>query len=91
MISHPRLRGVKVGRACNPQARLRSYQTGCPLREYRLWYADYFEDCYTAEQAIHARLNDHQLEGEWFDIAPDEALEAIEAETRILTYLPENS
>lgn len=78
VIDHPRLDGVKVGRACNPEARLSGYQTGCPRREYRLRYAMYFEDCYTAEAEIHARLNAHQLEGEWFAIHPDEAWECIE-------------
>lgn len=78
MIDHPRLAGVKIGRACNPESRLNSYQTGCPFREYRLRYAKYFDDCYTAEAEIHARLNAHQLVGEWYNIAPDEAWETIE-------------
>lgn len=79
VIDHPLMYGVKIGRACNPESRLRGYQTGCPRRSYRLRYALYFEDCYTAEAALHARLNYHQLEGEWFAIEPDEAQEAIEA------------
>ena len=69
----------KIGRAFDPESRLRGYQTGCPRRSYRLRYALYFRDCHTAEAALHARLIDHQLEGEWFAIAPDEAQEAIEA------------
>lgn len=91
VIQHPRLQGVKVGRACDPEARLRGYQTGCPRREYELKYADYFEDCYAAEAAVHARLNTHQLEGEWFAVAADEALEAIEAESRLITHQLENT
>lgn len=78
VISHPRLEGVKVGRAFSPESRLRGYQTGCPRREYRLHYAAYFEDCHAAESKIHLRLSSHQLEGEWFDVSPDEAQECIE-------------
>ena len=71
VITHPMYEQyVKVGRAFNPEARLRGYQTGCPFRGYRLYAAVYFEDCYFAEQEIHARLGDVRAEGEWFHITP---------------------
>lgn len=78
VIGHPRLSGVKVGRAYNPEERLRNYQTGCPRREYVLHFAEYFEDCRAAEALIHQRLARHALSGEWFDLQPDEAQECIE-------------
>ncbi len=84
IITHPRLKGVKVGRAYDPTNRVRGYQTGCPERAYRLAYAAYFEDCHAAELMIHARLADYRLQGEWFDLAPDEAQEAIEGYGRRL-------
>ena len=83
VIRHRRLEGVKVGRACDPQERLRGYQTACPRREYVLEYAKYFEDCYTAERLLHARLSEYQLKGEWFTISADQAQEAIEAYGRL--------
>jgi len=64
---------VKIGRAFDPTSRLRSYQTGCPHRGYRLFAAIYFEDCYMAEKEIHARLEDEYRNGalgEWFNITP---------------------
>ena len=82
VIFHPQLRGVKIGRAYDAESRLRGYQTGCPERAYQLHYAKYFEDCRTAEAAIHERLSSYALEGEWFALSPDEAVEAIEAHAR---------
>lgn len=86
VIYHRRLAGIKIGRACNPASRLKGYQTGCPGREYKMSFATYFEDCYIAEAEIHARLNAHQLEGEWFSITPDEGQETIEAYARQLIH-----
>lgn len=91
VINHPLLEGVKVGRAYNPESRLRGYQTGCPRREYRLRFATYFENCHAAEARIHARLNAHQLAGEWFSIQPDEAQECIEAFARLNEHQLENT
>ena len=91
VISNPAWNAVKVGRAYSPQARLRNYQTSSPNRDYRLHFAEYFEDCRFAEAAVQARLNAHQLEGEWFAIAPDEAQEAIEAFARLCVHQLENS
>lgn len=84
VICHPRLRGIKIGRACNPVSRLKSYQTGCPERAYYLYYAMYFHDCVNAELAMHARLDPYRLEGEWFDLRPEQGQEAIEGYERNL-------
>ena len=71
VISHPAFPGyVKIGRAFNPESRLRGYQTGCPERRYRLYAAVYFEDCYFGEKEVHARLNEERACGEWFAISP---------------------
>ncbi len=67
VITHPSWPGyVKIGRAFDPEERLKGYQTGCPLRQYKLNYAVYFHDCFHAEQEIHARLDVCRAEGEWF-------------------------
>lgn len=71
VISHPLFTDyVKIGRAFDPDARLRGYQTGCPLRQYALYGQTYFEDCYFAEREIHERLAYCRAEGEWFHITP---------------------
>lgn len=74
VITHPAFPGyVKIGRAFDPESRLRGYQTSCPCRDYELYAAVYFEDCHMAEQEIHARLADEQRNGalgEWFYITP---------------------
>jgi len=74
VITHPAFPGyVKIGRAFDPEARLRGYQTGCPHRAYELYAAVYFEDCHWAEKEIHARLEYEYRNGalgEWFNITP---------------------
>jgi hypothetical protein len=71
VITHPAFSDyVKVGRAFDPDARLRGYQTGCPLRRYKLYDQTYFEDCHFAEREIHERLSHCRAEGEWFHITP---------------------
>lgn len=78
VITHARLDGVKIGRAFDADSRLKSYQTGCPRREYKLAYVSpYSEDCVALEKAVHALLDDHRLEGEWFNLTPQEAAEAV--------------
>ena len=71
VIHHPAFPDfVKIGRAFNPESRLRGYQTCCPHRRYRIYAAIYFEDCHFAEHEIHARLNECRAAGEWFEITP---------------------
>jgi len=64
---------VKIGRAFNPESRLSLYQTHSPKRDYELYGAVYFEDCFAAEAEIHARLSVQHRNGalgEWFNITP---------------------
>jgi hypothetical protein len=68
LISHPRMNGLKIGRAFDPEARLAGYQTGCPYRQYKLEYAVYFKDCMQTERDIHTLLSDRRLKGEWFAV-----------------------
>lgn len=78
VISHPSWpQYVKIGRAFDPESRLRGYQTGCPLREYELQHAVYFTDCHDAEKAIHERLAHKQMKGEWFALSISDAVYAI--------------
>jgi len=84
VISHPRFPGyVKIGRAFNPESRLRGYQTGCPERAYKLDYAVYFDDCHKAETDIHYILQQDRVKGEWFAIPRHVAEGYIDAIRRI--------
>ena len=82
VIAHPRLKGVKVGRAFDPESRLRGYQTGCPERAYYLAHVShYFEDCVAQEKRVHEELAAHRMQGEWFDVAPARAAAVIELQS----------
>jgi len=69
---------VKIGRAFDPEARLRGYQTSCPWRDYVMNYAVYFEDCYQAERSVHSVLDKWRRGGEWFFADVEEATEIID-------------
>jgi hypothetical protein len=79
VITNPAWPGsVKVGRAFDPEARLRNYQTSCPNRDFKLHFAAYFNDCYAAELMIHSTLADYLATGEWFHVLPSTARAVIE-------------
>lgn len=70
---------VKVGVTRSLGARLSTLQTGC---WERLEVAYSFALCsrelaYFIEGALHARLADYRLQGEWFSVSPLEALEEL--------------
>ena len=69
---------VKIGRAYDPEVRLRGYQTSCPFRDFELAYAVYFEDCHQAEHAVHYILDKWRREGEWFFADVEEATQLID-------------
>jgi hypothetical protein len=78
VIGHSCLQGVKIGRAFDPESRLKNYQTGCPNREYVLHYiSDYSDDCVDLEKRVHQYLDPVRLQGEWFGCTPEQAMEAI--------------
>jgi hypothetical protein len=80
VIGHPRLLGVKIGRAFDPESRLRSYQTGCPHREYKLHFVSkYSSDCVALERQVHKALDTRRMDGEWFNVYVEEAIRAINA------------
>jgi len=79
VIGHPAWpEHLKIGRAFDPESRLKGFQTGCPRRAYVLLYARYFDDCYVAERALHYHFDKYRREGEWFYIDEHEAIEAID-------------
>lgn len=78
VISHPNFPSyVKIGRACDPIARLANYQTGCPMRAYKLEGATFFTNCHHTERKAHDVLDSCRMNGEWFCITAEEALKTI--------------
>ena len=78
VITHPRLPGVKIGKAFDADSRLRGYQTGCPERAYTLSYvSEYLDDCGAIERTVHDWCGEYRLQGEWFAMTPDQAKQAI--------------
>lgn len=68
----------KIGRAFDPESRLRGYQTSSPFRDYELHGSRYFNNAAIAEQEIHLRLSRFREEGEWFYMDPELALVEID-------------
>lgn len=58
---------VKIGRANNPERRLKTLQTGCPEQLHLLFH---FKAPPGVEGAIHEELAAHSLRGEWFKPHP---------------------
>lgn len=77
IITHPKFEGwVKLGRTNNPTERLRSYQTGCPNREYVMNFVietkrEYLE---YIENYIHSL---YRGEYEWYESTIDEMIRDI--------------
>ena len=79
IIAHPNLEGIKIGRAFDPESRLRGYQTGCPNRQYHLVHVShYLEDCFVAERTVHEALDHYRLSGEWFSAPLQTAMHYID-------------
>jgi len=66
---------VKIGFSSDPQRRLVALQTGS---SFPLAIIGVRAGSLKLEQAIHGQLQDCRVEGEWFDIAPDEALKIVQ-------------
>lgn len=72
-VGHP----IKIGVAVDPESRLAKLQTGSPARLV-LHYAVSVLDAFGVERASHATLSAHRLEGEWFDVSPEVAIEVVQ-------------
>lgn len=69
---------VKVGMAIDAEDRLNSYQTGCPFRDYVLYYSYNAEDRRKAESKAHYKLaQQFERRNEWFKCSPEEAIEVL--------------
>ena len=79
VIKHPNLRGLKIGYSRKGGVyRVRDANCWCPDNAFSVVKEWRFEmDVCRVERLIHRCFIDYQLEGEWFDIAEDEAIEFI--------------
>lgn len=69
----------KLGRSTNVSARLRTYQTAAPLRDYVLHHSRYFPDVCRAERTMKQRYTGVHANGEWYHIHPDDAADLVDA------------
>jgi hypothetical protein len=70
---------VKIGMAVNAEDRLNSYQTGSPMRDYKLVYAVYTKDRRRAEREAHKAAEAiAERNGEWFKMSIGQAKECIQ-------------
>lgn len=64
---------VKIGSAVDVQSRLNAFQTGCPLRAYRVAHSVYVSDRRAVEAAAHDYFKPFRVQGEWFEISVNAA------------------
>jgi len=65
---------VKLGSAVDARARLHTYQTGSPFRDYEIAAVATFNDCREAELILHEQLRGHRVGNtEWFRLHPEDA------------------
>lgn len=70
-LAHPRMTGwFKVGKTTNPRRRIKQYQTGDPLREYRFVFLLKTESHHIEETELIERLTrlGYLPHGEWFEV-----------------------
>jgi len=84
---------VKIGVTEDIKARLRTYQTSSPLRNYRIEYYIHHPDCYDAEKKIAEKLKYFAtaIKNEWFmcnlEIVKGKLDESLEPEENVLTFI----
>ncbi|WPZ05514.1 GIY-YIG nuclease family protein [Pelagerythrobacter marinus] len=59
---------VKIGHSCNPQRRLETLQSGCPMP---LVIEATMRGGRAQEMALHSRFAAHRRQGEWFELTPE--------------------
>lgn len=63
--------GYKIGKAVNVKSRTRLFEVKLPFPIKVEHYAR-FDDYSHAERSLHRYFHDKRLEGEWFDLTPDD-------------------
>ena len=75
---------TKIGIAQDPCARLRTIQGAAGIRLSLVHSSDKTLDARAIEAAAHKLLAEKRKTGEWFDVSPDEAVEALAEAARIV-------
>lgn len=73
---------VKIGRSGNPGARMYELQTGNHRPLALMYVSPAFSrpDVLALERNIHASFCSQRIAGEWFDVRPQDAINALKAE-----------
>jgi hypothetical protein len=84
---------IKIGIASSPNDRMRSIQTGNPLKLtfYALWEFDLVADARRVERYCHRKFKDRRSFGEWFNVGCDEVVvyvSSIFGSGRMVAYQP---
>lgn len=66
----------KIGKSVDPSSRLKSLQTGSPLK-IRYVYAGFVEEMSDVELTIHSMFSGKRIIGEWFDLDSNDIKEII--------------
>lgn len=69
----------KIGKAICPKDRLKQFQTGSPLRDFKIEHYIFSENALETESWLHNVFKKHRLEGEWFNIHPIKVVESLRA------------
>lgn len=63
--------GYKIGKSVNMKQRVQLFSVKLPFPIEVIHYAK-FDDYTVAESTLHRKFQDKRLEGEWFDLAPED-------------------
>lgn len=76
VIQHPKFEGwVKIGRAVNSAKRLKTYQTYCPERAYRMVFYVDTDKAKAVEEYFNSHVQNNGFE--WFKCSPEFAINKI--------------
>lgn len=85
VITNPAWPGwCKIGRTTNIRSRLRTYQTGSPLRDYHLHYHRWVRDVVAAEEVLKNTFKGTEKTHEWHRLHPDDAANLLDFAARRL-------
>lgn len=68
---------VKVGVTCNPRQRIKDLQTGSSLPLTYRCCLGVSGDAYAVETEAHRLLDRYHLRGDWFEVSPQAAMDAV--------------
>lgn len=72
---------IKIGVASSPEKRVKQLATSSP-HPLRLEMARHFSNALAIEAAAHEHFHEHRQSGEWFALAPDDAISFLSQDTR---------